>query len=78
MQEVDPSYKKVLGQRVSRLRHNAGLTQDALAERCGIYRTYLSRIEAGAANPTIVVVAALAGALQVPLDSLFRPFADAD
>ena len=74
MQAGNADFKKVLGMRVSRLRHGAGMTQDALAERCGIYRTYLSRIEAGTANPTIVVVAALASALKVPLDSLFHSF----
>ena len=74
MQTGNANFKKVLGLRVSRLRHGAGLTQEMLAQRCGIYRTYLSRIEAGTANPTIVVVAALAGALQVPLESLFHTF----
>lgn len=76
MQADDMDFKKILGLRVSRLRHDAGLTQEALAARCGIYRTYLSRIEAGMANPTILVVAALAVALHVPIDMLFRAFED--
>ena len=68
------NFKKVLGLRVLRFRHQAGYTQDVLAERCGIYRTYLSRIEAGTANPSIAVVAALAAALRVPLHELLREF----
>lgn len=71
MQTFEPDFKKVLGMRVLQLRHSAGLTQSALSQRCGIYRTYLSRIEAGAANPTIMIVAALAAALQVPISDLF-------
>jgi transcriptional regulator with XRE-family HTH domain len=67
----DVDFKKAVGQRVKRLRLGAGATQDTLAERCGIYRTYLSRIEAGAANPTLVVLAALAAALNVRLCDLF-------
>lgn len=76
MQTTEPDFKKVLGSRVLRLRHSAGMTQSALSERCGIYRTYLSRIEAGAANPTIMVVAALAASLHVPISELFLKFDD--
>lgn len=71
MQIDDVDFKKAVGHRVKRLRLSTGATQDTLAERCGIYRTYLSRIEAGAANPTLVVMAALAAALNVRLCDLF-------
>ena len=67
----DVDFKRAVGHRVRRLRLGLGLTQDVLAERCGIYRTYLSRIEAGAANPTLVVMGALAAALNVRLCDLF-------
>jgi transcriptional regulator with XRE-family HTH domain len=71
MEINDGDFKKAVGHRVRRLRLGAGATQDVLAERCGIYRTYLSRIEAGAANPTLVVLASLAAALNVRLCVLF-------
>jgi transcriptional regulator with XRE-family HTH domain len=71
MEINDVDFKKTVGHRVRRLRLHAGATQDVLAERCGIYRTYLSRIEAGSANPTLVVLAALAQALNVRLCDLF-------
>jgi transcriptional regulator with XRE-family HTH domain len=71
MEIDDADYKKAVGYRVKRLRLGAGATQDVLAERCGIYRTYLSRIEAGSANPTLVVLASLAAALNVRLCDLF-------
>lgn len=74
MQNDDVEFKKSVGQRVRRMRLDSGATQDMLAERCGIYRTYLSRIEAGAANPTLVVLAALASALNVDLCELFCDF----
>jgi transcriptional regulator with XRE-family HTH domain len=74
MQKDDVEFKKTVGQRVKRLRLGSGATQDMLAERCGIYRTYLSRIEAGAANPTLVVLGALASALNVELCELFCDF----
>lgn len=68
------NYKKLVGERVKALRVANALTQEVLAERCGIFRTYLSRIESGSANPTLVVLVALAGALEVPPSDLFVTF----
>lgn len=68
--EVD--FKNVVGKQVKRLRSELGLTQDVLSERCGIYRTYLSRIEAGHANPTLLVLIALASTLGVHVSELFN------
>ncbi len=59
------NYKNLVGSRVRALRLNADLSQEVLAERCGIFRTYLSRIESGSANPTLVVLVALAHSLSV-------------
>ena len=53
------------------LRLAGGLTQDDLAERCGLFRTYLSRIETGRANPTLTMIDALASSLGVPIVALF-------
>jgi transcriptional regulator with XRE-family HTH domain len=61
----------VLGRQVRRLRKEAGLSQDVVAEHCGIFRTYLSRIENGTANPSVTVVAALATTLGVGVWDLF-------
>jgi len=66
-------YKIVVGKQVRRLRLKAGMTQDILSERCGIYRTYLSRIEAGSANPTLLILIALSSSLEVPIGDLFEP-----
>jgi transcriptional regulator with XRE-family HTH domain len=63
MNEIN--YKNIVGEKVRALRKNAGLSQEVLAERCGIFRTYLSRIESGAANPSLVVLVTLAHALEV-------------
>lgn len=59
------NYKNVVGEKIRALRKEAGLSQEVLAERCGIFRTYLSRIESGAANPSLVVLVTLAKALSV-------------
>lgn len=36
-----------LGAAIAELRHDAGLTQSAFAERAGLSRSYLSKLEAG-------------------------------
>ena len=56
---------ETLSRQVKTFRSEAGLTQQALAEKCGIYRTYLSRIESGDANPSVSVLVALASALNI-------------
>jgi transcriptional regulator with XRE-family HTH domain len=62
----------IVGNQVRSLRIEAGRSQQALCDQCGIYRTYLSRIEGGTANPTISVLAAIASALGVDTAELFR------
>lgn len=59
------NYKKAVGSRIKALRIESSLSQEILSERCGIFRTYLSRIESGLANPTLVVLVALANSLHV-------------
>lgn len=54
-----------LGNNVARLRKERGLSQEAFADHAGIHRTYISDIERGARNPTVVVVEKIAKALGV-------------
>jgi transcriptional regulator with XRE-family HTH domain len=61
----------IVGRQVRRLRKVSGLSQESLSDRCGIFRTYLSRVEGGTANPTINVLVNLATALGVNITDLF-------
>lgn len=70
-----PSPQIAFGARVRELRYLANLTQDELASRCGLFRTYLSRIENGTANPTLSMIHALATSLDVEVTALFSPSA---
>jgi transcriptional regulator with XRE-family HTH domain len=56
---------KTFGNNVRCLRIARHATQSAIAAQCGIFRTYLSRIESGEANPSLTVIVALAEALGV-------------
>ncbi|HYI61985.1 MAG TPA: helix-turn-helix transcriptional regulator [Acidimicrobiales bacterium] len=60
------------GQRVRALRVRAGLSQEALAERSGIHRTYLSGLERGERNVGLDNILAVASALDVPVAALFE------
>ncbi len=55
-----------LGQRIKERRLAAMLTQASLAQKCNIFRNYLSNIECGKANPTLSVLLAIADHLEVP------------
>jgi transcriptional regulator with XRE-family HTH domain len=68
---VPTTPQQAFGQRVRELRLAAGMTQEDLAERCGLFRTYMSRIETGQANPTLTMIHALADSLELPVLSFF-------
>jgi len=68
---VKPPLRKRFGLRVKELRQATGLSQEAFADRCGFARSYMSRIERGAANPSLDAVEVLAGALEVEVQALF-------
>ena len=55
----------LLGDAVRRHRERSELTQEDLAERAGIHRTYLSDIERGSRNPSLINIARLARALKL-------------
>lgn len=60
------------GLNVARAREKQGLSQDKLAEKADIDRTYLSGIERGVRNPGIRTVLRLAGALKVGVEHLCK------
>lgn len=64
--------RKKFGQRIVALRRGAGLSQEAFADRCGFARSYMSRIERGAANPSLDAIETLAAGLKVHVKLLFE------
>jgi transcriptional regulator with XRE-family HTH domain len=61
----------LVGRNVKRLRIAADLTQAALAERMGVDRAYVSGLELGQRNPTVVTLWHITKALGVELQALF-------
>jgi transcriptional regulator with XRE-family HTH domain len=65
--------RAVVGQNVRRIRLRKGLTQEQFAEISGFSQQYISSLEQGHRNPTIVTVYELATALGVSHVELVRP-----
>ena len=65
--------RKLVGRNVKQIRQNRGLTQEELAERSGFSQQYISGLEQGRRNPTIVSIYELATALGVSHMELVRP-----
>lgn len=57
--------RKLLGANVRRFRIAAALSQEAVADRMGVDRAYISAVERGAQNATLLLVWEIAQALGV-------------
>lgn len=58
------------------IRERSGLNVSALAERAGVDRTLIHRIENGQRNATVPVIHKLAVGLAVPITALLGPERD--
>jgi transcriptional regulator with XRE-family HTH domain len=67
----------MLGERLFALRSARGWTLEELAERSGLSKPFLSRLESGTRQPSIAAVLTLARVFGVPMGSLFG-FHEAD
>ena len=65
-----------IGQRIAALRSVAGLTQAQLADKAGMQRSHLSRIEAGSLAVTLESIEAIAQALGMTVDLIDPRLAD--
>lgn len=65
--------RRQLGLNLQRLRRAKKWSQEDFAFEAEIHRTYISGLERGVRNPTITIVARLAGTLGVPAGSLLDP-----
>jgi transcriptional regulator with XRE-family HTH domain len=61
-----------LGDRMRSGRDRLGISQDQLAERARLHRTYVAGLEVGRRNPSLTVLAKLARGLGVDLGDLLR------
>lgn len=62
------------GNLVRKTRQEAGLSQEELAHRAGLDRSYIGGVERGERNPTLIVIAKIANGLGITLSQLFARF----
>lgn len=67
--------RKLVGQNFARLRREKGLTQEEIEARSGFSQQYLSGLERGQRNPTVITLFELSQALGVSHVELVRPSA---
>lgn len=65
--------RKLVGQNFARLRREKGLTQEDVEARSGFSQQYLSGLENGVRNPTVVTLYELALAIGVDYLDLLKP-----
>ena len=66
-----PDVRERFGDAVRTRREELKLTQEELADRAGIHRTYLSDVERGSRNLSLVNIEKLAQALSLSMSELF-------
>jgi transcriptional regulator with XRE-family HTH domain len=64
LQRVD--IRSTVGQNVAKYRRLKAWSQEELAFQSGLHRTYISGVERGVRNPTVLVLAQIAAALEIP------------
>ena len=65
--------RRLVGSNVRRIREKKGLTQEKFAELSGFSQQYISDLEQGRRNPTIITLYELATALGVSHMELVKP-----
>ena len=64
--------KQAVGKRIRELRNKLGVSQEEFADMVGLDRTYITSVECGKRNISIVNVEKIAKALKVSLSEFFN------
>lgn len=67
------SVQSRVSRNIQRIRREKDLSQEEVAHRADIHQTYLSGVETGKRNPSILVVERIAKALGVDVSEIFKP-----
>jgi transcriptional regulator with XRE-family HTH domain len=70
---VSEDVQRLVGENVKRLRQAADISQAELAVRLGVDRAYISSLEKGVRNPTVVTLWHVSKALDVDMRAFFDP-----
>ncbi len=67
-EEQKQQTRERIGRRITALRKQRGMTQEQLAERCGLQRTHIARIETGRYAANLETIQAIAEAMDMEVD----------
>ena len=62
------------GKKVAEIRKNQHLSQEELADRCELHRTYIGAIERGEKSPTLNTIEKIANGLNVKIHELLLEY----
>ncbi len=60
------------GNKLKVLRKERDLSQEKLADECGLHRTYIGGVERGERNPTLTTMKRIADALHLKINELLK------
>lgn len=60
------------GNKIRELRNSLGISQEELADKAGLHRTYIGMIERAEKNITLINIEKIANALEVTINDLFN------
>lgn len=63
--------REKVGKRIKELRNNLGISQEELADKANIHRTYIASLEVGKRNVSVVTLEKIVEALEVSLSEFF-------
>ena len=64
--------KKIFSNNLRKFRINKGLSQEELADKAGVHRTYIGSVERGERNITINVMEKITIAIERPITDFFK------
>lgn len=71
----DKSFLQQLGDRLREARQAHELTQEELADKCGLHRTFIGSVERGERNISVLNLRLIARVLRISLADLFKKLA---
>ncbi len=63
---------KKLGENLKKIRTNKNITQTELAEKLGVNKSFVSNLENGKNNPTLLTITNIADVLSIPIEELLK------
>lgn len=78
MSEDGKNYLKQFGKAVRIRRLELGLSQEKLAHKANLHRTYIGDVERGERNIALINIKKLAEALEIPVSTLFTKYVEGE